>query len=366
MCDKAKTYYYCNRSGYFNPRGHNVRSLKSQGTSKLNAYCTAAIVVTQNEQNLHMQASICTTHYGHEISMGHIRIPKADRHTIAAKLSQGVTFERILDDIRESIGDNVKRLHLTTCKDIQNIERAFGLRTDQKHKDDATSVHFWVQEMKKSENNPVLLSKPQDHDAFADCPSLSREDFILVIQTSLQRDLMNKFGNNIVCMDDTHGTNSYDFSLITVLVIGEFGEGCLVAWCLCNRTDKYILIDFLMAVKNMVGCIKPHWVMTDDAEQYYNAWVAVFGMGPHKLLCTWHVDRAWRGAVNDKEMAALVYCNLRVLMEESDIKKFKTLLQKTIQQLRDSPATQHFAEYFSTYYVKRTEEWVVCFKNQQI
>ena len=87
MCD---TYYYCNRSGYFNPRVHNVRSLKSQGTSKHNGYCTAAIVVTQNQQNIHMQASICTTHYGHAISMGHIRIPKADRHTIAAKLSQGL------------------------------------------------------------------------------------------------------------------------------------------------------------------------------------------------------------------------------------------------------------------------------------
>ena len=64
----------------------------------------------------------------------------------------------------------------------------------------------------------MFLYKPLDHDAFTECPSLSREDFIIVIQTSL---LMNKFGNNIVCMDDTHGTNSYDFSLITVLVIDE-------------------------------------------------------------------------------------------------------------------------------------------------
>ena len=56
------------------------------------------------------------------------------------------------------------------------------------------------------------------------------------------------------------------------------------------------MIDFLMAVKENVGSIKPCWVMTDDAEQYFKAWVAVFGMGPCKLLCTWHVDRAWRKA----------------------------------------------------------------------
>ena len=70
--------------------------------------------------------------------------------------------------------------------------------------------------------------------------------------------------------------------------------------------------------------------------------------------------RLWRGAVNgikDKEMAALVYHNLRVLMEESDIKKFKTM-QKTIKQLHDSPSTQHFAEYFSIY--------LLCKKNRSM
>ena len=87
-------------------------------------------------------------------------------------------------------------------------------------------------------------------------------------------------------MDDTHGTNSYHFSLITVLVVDEFGEGNPVAWCLCNRTDLYVLIDFMMAVKKNAGQISSTWVMTDDAEQYFSAWVAVFGLGPKKLLCT--------------------------------------------------------------------------------
>ena len=53
----------------------------------------------------------------------------------------------------------------------------------------------------------------------------------------------------------------------------------------------------------------------------------MFGMGPHKLLCAWHVDREWRGAVNraKKRYGSII---LRVLMKESDI---KTLLQKAIK-----------------------------------
>ena len=103
--------------------------------------------------------------------------------------------------------------------------------------------------------------------------------------------------------------------------------------------------------------------MTDDAEQYVSAWVGVFGLGPCKLLCTWHVDRAWRGAIKsikDKDIAAKVYHNLRVLMEETDIDTFTTMLQKTTVQLVQSDKTKEFAKYFETYYRKRAEQWAAC------
>ena len=124
-----------------------------------------------------------------------------------------------------------------------------------------------------------------------------------------------------------------------------------------------------MAIKENVPSIKPCWVMTDDAEQYFSAWIAVFGMGPKKLLCTWHIDRAWRGAVNaieDKEIAALVYHNIRVLMEEGNVDKFKIMLDKTCQQLNESLNTEAFAKYFRTHYVPRAEQWAICFRKQLI
>jgi hypothetical protein len=92
--------------------------------------------------------------------------------------------------------------------------------------------------MAKSKINAVLLSKNQSENEFCECPSLKKG---LHACYSDSKQLLQAFGSNIVCMDDTHGTNSYHFSLITVLVVDEFGEGCPVAWCL---TDLYILIDF--------------------------------------------------------------------------------------------------------------------------
>ena len=143
----------------------------------------------------------------------------------------------------------------------------------------------------------------------------------------------------------------------------SLGRGTqLPAWCLCNRVDMYILIDFLMAVKENVESIKLHRVMT---EQYFSAWVAVFGMGPKKLLCTWHIDRAWRKALsgtNNKEIAALVYHNIRLLMEERDVDNFSEILKETLAQLNDSPITSGFGRYFETHYAKRPEEWAACFR----
>ena len=67
---------------------------------------------------------------------------------IAAKLKQGVTFERIIDDIRDSVSSSFSRIHLTRRKDLSNIQRAFGLRTVEKHREDAISVDIWVEEFK--------------------------------------------------------------------------------------------------------------------------------------------------------------------------------------------------------------------------
>ena len=60
--------------------------------------------------------------------------------------------------MRNSIGNQLKRTHLLTKKDLYNIEKAFKLRGDQRHTDDATSV----KELKDQDgDNPILYYKPQ-------------------------------------------------------------------------------------------------------------------------------------------------------------------------------------------------------------
>ena len=163
---------------------------------------------------------------------------------IAGQLAHGVKPDFILDNIRDEFQSGISRIHLTTRKDIINIESCFGLNTVEKHRNDAVSVQLWVEELKMKDFNPVLLYKPQGDPQSTHCKGLDDQDFILVIQTPLQAEMLKKFPT-IICVDSTHGTNGYDFNLITVVIVNEFGEGYPVSWCISNREDGTLLKKFL-------------------------------------------------------------------------------------------------------------------------
>ena len=58
-------------------------------------------------------------------------------------------------------------------------------------------------------------------------------------------------------MDDMHGTNVYDFNLMTVLVVDDHGEGIPVAWALANQVDAAMLRKFLKPLRARVGPMNP-------------------------------------------------------------------------------------------------------------
>ena len=76
-----------------------------------------------------------------------------------------------------------------------------------------------------SENNPVVVFYN------------NKEDFAIGIQTTIQGSMMRKFGHQ---NRFNSRNNGYHFSLVTIVVINEFGDGYPVGWCLKNeRTSLY-------------------------------------------------------------------------------------------------------------------------------
>ena len=55
----------------------------------------------------------CTSH-SHDISIGHLRIPDNVRASIATKLQNGVSIDKLLDQVRDEVAVILGREHLIT------------------------------------------------------------------------------------------------------------------------------------------------------------------------------------------------------------------------------------------------------------
>ena len=357
------THYYCNRHGHYQPQGNGKRAMKSQGTCKVGDKCTAYMKMTKCLANGTISVEYCTNHT-HKLEIAHLRIPDNTRVSIASKLQEGVNIDKVLDNIRENVSATLGREHLVNKQDVRNIQKQFNVDGIQKHTTDSQSVHAWVQELQSGEYDPVLLYKVQGVKELIVGASdqFQEEDFVLCIQTQFQCDMLKKFGNNAVCIDSTHCTNQYDFPLTTLMVIDEYGEGIPVAFMLSNRETGAVITAFFESIKSKVGIVEPQVFMTDDAPQYFSAWQTTFGTNSKtkKLLCRWHLDKSWRGAIKEKiknkELQPEVYRHLMVLLNESTLVEFNKKLQQFLTFLSDC-GMHEFLQYFQENYCLRIDQW---------
>ena len=339
--------------------------MKGQGSSKTVRHCSAHIKAIKDLKTGRVTVNYTYTHYNHKTQLGHLRILQATWRVIASKLKSGITAQRIIDDIRDSETNHISREHLVSKKDISNIKKQYNIEGIRRHPNDLISVVAIVNEMEDLYYNPVVLFKQQGEPPNNCCTNLEKEDFLLVVQTEFQCDMLCRYGKNGVCMDATYRINDYDFNLITLMVLDNFQEGIPVMWTLSNREDKPVLVTTLKAIKERCGAIEPEWYMTDMAQQYYNAWKEVFGADSTTYLwCAWHVDRAWRDGIKryitTRDQQREVYHQLRVLMMEKNKAKFTTLLTKFLSMnISNSP---DFAEYFKSTYCSHIEQWAMCYR----
>ena len=322
---KQHNYYYCNRSGKYVSKGKGQHIMKVQGSCKTGKNCLAYMKTVTDIENGSVQVQYYSCH-NHEISLGHLKPSQSTQGKIVSQLQQGVPAENIMDMIRDSIPDGITREHIVTKQDIRNIQMQYNIQGD------LTSVTAWVEEFRTSEHNPVLLFKPQGAEQGENMDDIGVNDFLLLIQTKFQLDMLELNGHKCICMDSTYGVNNYNFLLISVLVIYEYGEGIPVAWAITNHEDTAILIQYMKAMKEKISSLSPQWFMSDDADQFFNAFRAVFGKGQtNKVLCAWHLDRSWRGAlrqhVKQNAKRVEIYHFLRVLLIEREEPEFRVKLQ---------------------------------------
>ncbi|GFX28880.1 MULE domain-containing protein [Trichonephila clavipes] len=182
-----------------------------------------------------------------------------------------------------------------------------------------------------------------------------------------QCEMLKKYVSHI-CIDGTHGTNGYDFELITLLILDDMRQGFPCSFLISNRTDHFVLEIFFAKIKEKVGEICPTVFMSDMAESFFNAWCNTFQSKlKHRLFCTWHVDRAWRRnlhKIQSREMRLEVYKTLRTLMEEKDVDAFNIMFNEVLKNFLENDITREFCKYFIGNYANCINSWAYCHRLQ--
>ena len=125
-----------------------------------------------------------------------------------------------------------------------------------------------------------------------------------------------------------------------------------MAFCLSNHEDFTSMVIFFNEIKKRCGNIESQYFMSNMANQYYNAWVAVMNEVPRpELLCTWHVDKAWKGKLRKKvgndTVESEVYKMSRTCLEQTTQSGFEDYLSGLLQRLGSNPKTKMFHAYFA-------------------
>ena len=289
-------------------------------------------------------------------------LPRKKREEVAAKLGQGISRDSIMEGMRDSEGERMRQLELMKQRDVKE---SLGVETVQKHRNEKDSVLAWILQWEGTEENPVLFYKMPGPTSDPGL-NLLAEDYIIIIQSPFQKHMTQKLSSRGVWCDSTQGTTIYDFHLMTLLALDEFGEGFPMAWCISNRDDESTMQIFFTKVKENCGDLNPCWFMADKAFLYSNIWTSVFWTTPKNLICPWHVDQAWReelkNEISELAVQAQVYKMLRVVLEQQDETSFEDSLHRLLSRLAVSDKTLTFLWYFIKEWVPKMHQWANCYR----
>ena len=208
--------YNCHRSGNFVSKSQGKRHIKVGGSNKIGFFCPARIKTETQEKSgqVSINVEFFSTHIGHQCEVGKLALTKDEKDAIAGKLLAGIPHQNILQNIAQNVSPT-KRMALTKPQDLRNISAEYGVNNSiVRNVNDALSVDLWVAEMEKSANNPILLYKP--YAVASTCAET--DDFILVFMNDAQENILKIYGEEIISVDSTHGTNNYNIQLTSIVV----------------------------------------------------------------------------------------------------------------------------------------------------
>ena len=145
--------------------------------------------------------------------------------------------------------------------------------------------------------------------------------------------------------------NYYDFSLTTLMVVNGSGGGLPAAFLFSSKVDTETFETFFTLIMPIIGDSRPEFFMSDDYPAFFNGFVRSIPSSctpPKKLLCSWHVDRAWCqniSKIEDEENQKKVLDTIRAIRDQSPGERAESDIAALMRELEDDGYSA-FQKYF--------------------
>ncbi|KAF8770302.1 hypothetical protein HNY73_017849 [Argiope bruennichi] len=353
-----KNDYCCHRSGKNSSKidGERKRMLKTTGTVKLGIICTSVMVCEERPDGVKVQ--YYPHHYGHGKDLSIVHLSPEEQDAIEENVAKGIPFENLLDDIKDnhSSADHFQ-LYLKKKKEARFISNAYAADEYNPGVAELESVDQWVRQCCKMENSPILFYISDD--------STENKNFLLIIMTEFQKQILLSAAKQVVCVDTLY-RKSGGFYLNVLIVMDDSDNAFPVAFCLSNKVDRGVMLQFFMSIKESTGALSFEYFMSDSDVFMFESWKDIMDDDSKWLWCMWYVDnririqlKVFRGNVIKKAEA---YKTVRSLLECQNVNVFESMFRNFVETLKADPNSRNLGISISQRYGKNVHLWAYCYR----
>lgn len=244
-------------------------------------------------------------------------------------------------------------------RNIKLLKAAFESEEYNPGLTDSESVDRWVNQCLQMDDSPVLYYKQEELENGVG-------EFILIIMTEFQKQLLVSSDKKVVCVDCAHRKKGGRFYLTCISIMDECDVAFPVAFCISNKIDLNVVRAFLVSVRDSTGPLSCTYFMSDNETFFYDAWKEVMNDDSKWLWSMWYFDynihiqlRFFRNEVLKKAEA---YKTLRTLIECQSQSIFEMMFKKFLNSLMADPTSRKLGDFLMKRYGSNTKHWAYCYR----
>uniref|UniRef100_A0A7M5VBX8 Uncharacterized protein n=1 Tax=Clytia hemisphaerica TaxID=252671 RepID=A0A7M5VBX8_9CNID len=221
-----------------------------------------------------------------------------------------------------------------------------------------------IDEWKKANPSLNTFYRPKEDTGDGKCQS-----FLFVHQEKWQRDLLQRYGDEILLLDATHKTTRYAIPLFFLVVPTNLDYQIVATFVTENESFESIL-EALKVVKSWNPSLKPLFAMTDYCKEEINSLECVFP-GCEVLICDFHREQAWgrwlkatkNGCSGRKDD---ILPRLRRIARSKTIEEMnEALISLRSSEFWEEDKYNNLREYIENYWLQIKERWVWAYRKDR-